>query len=614
MKNLYLHSGSLAFCLLLLASCGETPEVSPPVTVSAEKREEKAPFIVETLILGTETWATKVEKSARIVASSNLVLTTQSAGEISKILIKEWQVVKAGTSIISIKDSLTNLDLRLDQAENSVNIQKASLETTAANLEIAVQSARIWYERAKQWYESLLSKNNITYDALVKNNRRTLDAYNGSFASYLADLDRTLTQTLYEGDKILGISPDFDAASDWWDAYLWIRVWNARSLAVNAWNNAYRVRGLVRSKIEQWASFDGNNPTFDLALLSDSFDVIRKYVDTMIYMLQNDVVGWWLPQTLQDTWILTWNGFRAQTQWSETQFNAWKSQVITFLKSFNEDEKATQIALSSLSRSLSPEEVSMLASNQSMNISYKLAKLDLDNAIKNAKLSLEQADVSYINTRTLRDATIRQLLAAKQSAEIWLEQAKRDYGKLRVNAPVEWTITKILTSIGQTVWIWTPVVEIAGKDPEIILDIESSLARTLNTGDSVSISIDKNNFTWSITAVSKISGWNLLSSLRIGAPSAVKYIGSTATVTLIRNPSMWSGSTTIPLDAIKIIAEWEWEIAIINASGWLEKKTVTLGKIEWNRAEITSELAKWIKLIITDMTNYDSLRHTIVVQ
>jgi len=109
---------------------------------------------------------------------------------------------------------LTNLDLRLEQAENAVDIQSATIETTKANLEISIENARVGLERAKQGYESLTSRNNIQYDTLVNTNSKTLDAYNGSYATYLADLDRSLTQILYEGDKVLGISPDFDSATD----------------------------------------------------------------------------------------------------------------------------------------------------------------------------------------------------------------------------------------------------------------------------------------------------------------------------------------------------------------------------------------------------------------
>jgi multidrug resistance efflux pump len=50
---------------------------------------------------------------------------------------------------------------------------------------------------------------------------------------------------------------------------------------------------------------------------------------------------------------------------------------------------------------------------------------------------LEQADTSYKTAIELRDATLSQLDASKKNAEIALDQARRDYSKLTISAPIE---------------------------------------------------------------------------------------------------------------------------------------------------------------------------------
>ena len=159
--------------------------------------------------------------------------------------------MKAGSVLVSLKDTLTNLDLRLEQAENALELQVASFETSEVNLNSAVENAKIALERAKLALENTTSKNSIEYDSIVNNNNKTFDTYNISFNTYLSDIDRTATQLLFEGDKILGISPDFDTATDSWDPYLGVRIGDSRTLAVNAWNKAYAARGAVRAKIEK---------------------------------------------------------------------------------------------------------------------------------------------------------------------------------------------------------------------------------------------------------------------------------------------------------------------------------------------------------------------------
>jgi multidrug efflux pump subunit AcrA (membrane-fusion protein) len=614
MKTIYFRAWVFWFVLtLLLSSCGNSSPKNEPETLT--NTWVKTPFIVEVIKIGTSSWKSEIEKSARIIASSSLTLSTQSAGEISKILVREWQSVKAWSTLINIKDSLTNLDLRLDQAENTVEMQTASIETSKANLEISVENARIWYERAKQAYDNLTSKNGLQYETLVNNNSKTLDAYNGSYATYLADLDRSMTQMLYEGDKILGISPEFDSASDSWDSYLGARIGDSRVLAINAWNKAYASRGLIRAKIEKWAKFDVNTIVADLGLATDSFETLRKYADAMVYMIQNNVVWGWLPDALQNGWILSWNWFRAQIQWSEGGFNAWKSQVSTFLKSYNDSETAVKLAVESLTRVLTANELAILNSNSNLKITYENARLDLDDRFKTTKLSLEQAEIGYKNAKILRDATIRQLLAGKRSAEIALEQAKRDYSKLRVTAPVDWTITRIIASLWQTVWVWTPTLEISGKVPEILLDIDDSLAKTLEVGMEVWVIVDEKTLAGTITAVSQVSSSNLLSSLRIWVPTGWKYIGKSVIVKITPGESETTiNDNILPLDAVHIISEVEWEINILTQTGEIIKKLVKIGSVEGENIKILSEIQDNTKIIVSDMTNYDPLKNTISIQ
>ena len=73
-----------------------------------------------------------------------------------------------------LKDTQTNYDLRLAQAENALTIQNASIETTRINLENAVENARIAYERSKQAYDTLTGKNALQYDSVVSTNEKTL--------------------------------------------------------------------------------------------------------------------------------------------------------------------------------------------------------------------------------------------------------------------------------------------------------------------------------------------------------------------------------------------------------------------------------------------------------
>jgi multidrug resistance efflux pump len=72
-----------------------------------------------------------------------------------------------------------------------------------------------------------------------------------------------------------------------------------------------------------------------------------------------------------------------------------------------------------------------------MRVTYETTRIDLRDRIDNASLSLEQAKNSYDGAVKIRDATLTQLRAVRENAIIGLAQARRDYAKLSISAPVE---------------------------------------------------------------------------------------------------------------------------------------------------------------------------------
>ena len=77
-------------------------------------------------------------------------------------------------------------------------MQNASRDTTRINLDNAVENSRIAYERAEQAYKTLTGRNGLQYELTVSANKKTLDAYNENFKSYITELEKSMTQYLYE--------------------------------------------------------------------------------------------------------------------------------------------------------------------------------------------------------------------------------------------------------------------------------------------------------------------------------------------------------------------------------------------------------------------------------
>lgn len=585
--------------VLILSGCW-----APAVETPTEK--EKTKFIIDTYEVGKEQKNVLIQKTGRITASSSLTLTAQGAGEISKISVREWQSVKAGTVIATLKDTQSNYDLRFSQAQNTLKVQNATIETTRINLEQAVDNARIAFERARQSYETLTNKNNFAVETLINTNSKTLDSYNESYKTYLSDTERIMTQMLYEADKILGITTNFQYANDSWEPYLGTRVGNSKSLADNEWGATYALRWDLRARIEKTKTINLANPDEDFEFISKSYTQSRKLADAMLYMLQNSVVWGGLPQELLTGWVASWNGQRTSVQGSEWGYNTWRAQTLTFFKWYKNTELATKFALTSLSRPLTSEENAIINASNDLKVTYENARIDLKDRIENARLSLEQAEKAYNTAQALRDATLIQLDANKENAKIALAQAERDYAKLRVIAPVDGVISRVIANVGQSVNIGSQIAEFTSKQPQMVIDIEPNIVSWLAVGQSVNIMVEEKNLTGTIMALSSVANANLLSTVRIAVPDWQAYIWKSAIINFFpQNNVDWETILTLPLDSVSIISEGEWEIFVYTGTG-ISKKTVKIWKTLGDAIEINDIISNGTEIILTNMNNYDS--------
>lgn len=585
--------------VLILSGCW-----APVVETPTEK--EKTKFIIDTYEVGKEQKNVLIQKTGRITASSSLTLTAQWAGEVSKISVREWQSVKAGNVIATLKDTQSNYDLRFSQAQNTLKVQNATIETTRINLEQAVDNARIAFERARQSYETLTNKNNFAVETLINTNSKTLDSYNESYKTYLSDTERIMTQMLYEADKILGITTNFQYANDSWEPYLGTRVGNSKSLADNEWGATYALRWDLRARIEKTKTINLANPDEDFEFISKSYTQSRKLADAMLYMLQNSVVWGGLPQELLTGWVASWNGQRTSVQGSEWGYNTWRAQTLTFFKWYKNTELATKFALTSLSRPLTSEENTIINASNDLKVTYENARIDLKDRIENARLSLEQAEKAYNTAQALRDATLIQLDANKENAKIALAQAERDYAKLRVIAPVDGVISRVIANVGQSVNIGSQIAEFTSKQPQMVIDIEPNIVSWLIVGQSVDIMVEEKNLSGTIMALSTVANANLLSTVRIAVPEWQAYIWKSAIINFFpQNNIGWETLLTLPLDSVSIVSEGEWEIFVYTGTG-ISKKTVKIWKTLGDAIEINDIISNGTEIILTNMNNYDS--------
>lgn len=600
----HLYIFTLIGSIMFLSGCGWSTPETPSHT-------KKTPFILHTEPLENFRSEITREKTATLQASSTLSLSSESAGTVNAISVREGQAVSAWTPLITLKDSLNNYDLAVAQAKNGVILQEASSDTTRVNLENSVLQAEIAYNRALQDATNIKNRRWLQYDTLVKKNRDTLATINDAYKNHLTDLERSMTHYLHEADKIIGVTSENQWKNSAWKAYLWAQSGVNISRAEKAWNTVYSVRWEIRKQQEKRTDFTSDDAHARIALLERAYEASRELGDAMLDMLHNSVVGGGLSTETLAWWTAAWNGFRTAIQGSDTGFITWKSQTNTFLENYQQDEFATKLAVHSLQRPLSAEEFNSLQNNSDLKLSYENTKISLDEQEKAAQLALEHAEKTLENTKKLRDATIKQLRASTENARLTLAQAERQASRLVVRAPIDGVITRIHAEVWQSVNIGTLMLEFAGKDPQAHIEIDPRTALLLGVGDSVTAQIEDATLTGSITSVSRVAGKNMLSSVRIAFPEWGAFIWRAANIVL-SIPEMVQSAPTylIPINAVTIIAEGEGKISIFR-DGNISTQSVRLGNMYGKHIEVITDIDAHTSIITHDISAYNENDYTL---
>lgn len=602
------HIKILLLSLAILWSCVKNHTIDTP------ENSQKTPYHISTFVIGESKNKARIEKTGRIVASSTLTISAQAWWEIKKLYTKEWKRLQAGSLIATLKDTQYNYDLRYQQAQAALKTQDASINISRINLDQAVTNAEISLKRAKQALNTLNQKNAISYDTIVNKNQKTLIAYGENYKTYLVDTDRLMTQLLYEADKIMGITDAFKYQANAWRPFLGMKMWDAYSLAEKEWNATFTLRDTIRKKVDAGATINIENAWSDFELISQAYEQSRKLADSMNTMLQNNTITTPITPDMNARWNSTWTWLRWSVQGAESQFNGWKSQTITFFEGYKNSELAQKFAVKRLTRSLSPEERSQINNNTDLKVSYNDALIGHRDRLESAKLAVSQAKKAYESAQSLRTATINQMLASRQSASISLKQASRDYAKLRIVSPVNWTIAKMLVNIWQQVSAWTPIAEFVSNTPEIVIDLDTNTVSMLSVGDSLKVHVNDVQLDANVIAISNVVNKNLLSTVRIAVPHAQDFIGQSATIIIDnKNVNMvHSGSLILPLDALSIVWENEAEIHIYESSTGVIKKTVKTWKLYGDTIEIIDTLPKNTEIIINSLVGYDPEKNKLI--
>ncbi|MFA6080386.1 MAG: HlyD family efflux transporter periplasmic adaptor subunit [Candidatus Gracilibacteria bacterium] len=587
----------------LLTGCG----------ASGVAENSKKPYDIEVVLASALSKSAFVEKTAIIKAGTQVKLTAQASGRVSGLLVQPGQTVVAGQTLVQLEDMYGTADNSLAEAQIALQNARLMLTSTSASLGQALSSTQIAYEKAEKDFlatqvsmkETLdqaernatalesgtsgdtttpLSKAELELANFIASQQQQLDAYETSYENQLQNFQSFLANVLDTSDTLLGVSEQNKTLNDSYEYLLSAKDSQQKIVAEDI------LRKLLTYK--EW-SLDATLPLLDrVTELQKAHTLVNSLLAATETVLINSVTDATLfpPATLATQ--------RALIDGYQTQYSGISTALVSFLNT-------SQAFLATYENErLAREQAVKLASDNGAS-TLAQTKITVENTLRAAETGLQLAKNAYETTRKTHDLTLQQGAQSVEAASVRVRSAQSLFERLTVTAPVNGVIGTIQVDEGEDVTPGRQILEIASKDAECTITIESAMLDQLQVSAQVSVNYRGEVLKGSVASISPISNQGLNFSVTIAINDPVSVFGDFATVEI----PMTSPFPTIPITAVTLLAPGQGEIStlVTDETGVLsiKKISVVLGTLRGNRIEILSDLPNGAQIILSDLKNFN---------
>ncbi|NRH21475.1 HlyD family efflux transporter periplasmic adaptor subunit [Candidatus Gracilibacteria bacterium] len=464
---------------------------------------------------------------ATVEGNKTSSLAFRSAGIVEDILVSPGDRVKKGQVLAKLGNNegsiqnmgLINIQKELQNLEKTTNIVQSGIENTSNAI------SKLYDERIKGLDTNILSLENTLEQARQKLGNQT-SSLGVTFETFAHDFDRVSTAMLYEGDKILGITTNFEYANNGWEPYLGTRVGNSQSLANNDWNTLYTLRGKIRSYTETGSTITDINAAIND--LKNSYIGARNFAKSMNYMLQNSVIGGGLPEEKLNGWLATWNGLSADNQGSEASFITWKNGILDLTNTGGSGSAAADKNIISLQL-----ELANIKQSKNTLIAEKQAKLKEIKSNADA-LDSKKGEISVQLGESQMNASL-----ARESLEYNI-----------IYAPYDGVILEKYMEEGMVIGAGSPLLKISSTDGKMAKVYIDNTMYGYAEGDILSSMGGENSYTGTISLIQGQKDPLHNKNYTEVAMNGNLAIGEKITIHLEHKKSNLQNGSIIPLSAI----------------------------------------------------------------
>lgn len=624
------------FTVLLLVtflfSCSQTNDTQNIV----EQEVKKTPFYIETKELWEFSSEVLFKKSAKLVSTSQLDVTSQASWKVSKINFQVWDKVTSWENLVILDDNISNYYTSLERGKNTLEKAKINYDSTLLSLDKTISDLQINYDKALKNHELLLlDSQEKLQKAEIDYSESKVDSQDSKTQLDLSKLEQDLQKAKLDYDNwilndtnqlnsyIENIKSNYKSLSltyfdvmNYLDEFFWVTDKNrykneAFKIYISAKNISLKtqVETELKKVIFEYDAFKNkdlswlneaniqeylNNLDTTYAKLRDILNLSKEAIKNSV---ENSDFSQWTIDMYFNTVTNYWNGVAS----SYNQFVSLKTNTTSFLNTYKQNQSSRLEAVNILQKQIDISYKQAQINETTFKSGLSRTQIDINNNIVNSEIWLKSAKNNLDNAIKNKEITLRSLKNSIKEAEIALSESQKNAGKLVVKAPISWVISKKSVDLWQEVSAGSKLFTIVWDNMTKVEIYLSSDEKTLvSVWDNVKVNYFNNELSGKIESISPVASSDFTYLTTISISDKVDIIWDFVEVSFLTK----SESILLPVSILKII--WN-NTALVNVydNGKIVPKEIKIWQIFNNEIEVISWLSQEYEVVLTDLKNYN---------
>lgn len=617
-----------------------------------ETKKEKKNFFVDTVFLWSESDSLHLEKTGRVSSRQDISISSNASGRISSVNVKAWDTVKKwqvlarlsdtiwsyGTNVqrasigveraginyestkLSLEKQVFDAQKNLEKLERNLVTLKADTEKNLAQAEDTLKNseyANLWSKAALQiqQLDNNIAKAELDYQTKLIADTQQINTIQASTKKEFTNIRGLIREVITTSDEILWITPENRDKNDKFEDFLGANDKNQKLQA------GYQLQKLIDifegQEYQNILSLTRNESLSqsDVSkVLSFSETLYNEMISTLLELettINNSIesVGS-LGSAEKTTFLTKINGLQSQLQAWYGAFIAFKSNALSFLETYKNNQASIQKAIDLQKKDRDIQIKNLSSGELSAQTGYDRTLLSANDRIQDLEDQIDIARNALENAKKNKDITLRSLKNSISDAKVWYSSAAKEYGKLTITSPISGTVSRVSIDLGQEVNMRQPLVQIVSEGtPEVQISLSKNEKDFISLGQKVTlISENGDEREWKVYSLADVADENLNYISTIIFDDASSLLWSIIQVKIPVN----SGKTLLPVNSI--VSKWDniWFIKTLSGSQIADVR-VRLWEIYGEYIEVVScaKNCSDLEVITSDVWNYDENKYVI---